>query len=82
LKQPLDRHGSGLATFDDRLDDVARQISKPQNPADMGVVQSDFARPSPPANFGVSFSGMHFVAERIIYANRPGVVCEPAKMRG
>jgi hypothetical protein len=27
LKQPLDRHGSRLATFDDRLNDVGRQIA-------------------------------------------------------
>jgi hypothetical protein len=29
----------------------------------------DFARLSLPANFGVSFSGMHLSRERIIYAN-------------
>src|SRR5947199_4559374 len=40
LKQPLDGQGSGLATFDNSLDDIGRQIAKPQNPADMGVAHS------------------------------------------
>ena len=39
LKQPLDRHGSRLETFNDRLDDVGRQISKSQKPAHIGVVK-------------------------------------------
>jgi len=40
-KQPFDGHGSRLATFDDRLDNVGRQIAEPQDPADMGVAQSE-----------------------------------------
>jgi hypothetical protein len=41
LKQPLDGQGSGLATVDNGLDDVGRQIAEPQDPADMGVAQSE-----------------------------------------
>ncbi len=41
LKQPLNGQGSGLATFDNSLNDVGRQIADPQNPADMGVAQSE-----------------------------------------
>src|SRR6266536_5340284 len=40
LQQPLDGQGSGLATFDDRLDNVGRQVAEPQDSADIGVAQS------------------------------------------
>jgi hypothetical protein len=43
LKQPLDRHGPGLATFDDRLNDVGRQIAEPQDPADMGLIELELS---------------------------------------
>jgi hypothetical protein len=39
MKQPLDRHGSRLATFDDCFDDIGRKVSKSQKPADIGVVE-------------------------------------------
>jgi hypothetical protein len=39
LKQPLDRHGSGLVTFDNCFDDIGRKISKSQKPTDIGVVE-------------------------------------------
>jgi hypothetical protein len=39
LQQPFDGHGSRLATFDDRLNDVRRKIAKSQKPADIGVVE-------------------------------------------
>jgi hypothetical protein len=33
------RQRVGLAAFEDRMDDIGRQVGKPQNPADMGVVE-------------------------------------------
>jgi len=39
LKQPLDRHTSGLATFDDGLNNIGRKVGKSQQPADMGLVE-------------------------------------------
>jgi hypothetical protein len=33
----------GLAAFEDRLDDIGRQVGKPQNPADMGVVELELS---------------------------------------
>jgi tetratricopeptide (TPR) repeat protein len=38
LKQPLDRHGSGLVTLDNRFDDIGRKVSKSQKPTDVGVM--------------------------------------------
>jgi hypothetical protein len=32
-----------LAAFEDRLDDIGRQVGKPQNPADMGVVELELS---------------------------------------
>ena len=39
----IPRRDARLATFDDRLDDVGRQIAEPQNPADMGVVELELS---------------------------------------
>jgi hypothetical protein len=33
----------GLAAFEDRMDDIGRQVGKPQNPADMGVVELELS---------------------------------------
>jgi hypothetical protein len=43
LKQTLHGHRSRLATFDDRLNDVGRQIAEPQDPADMGLVELELS---------------------------------------
>ncbi len=39
LKQTPHGHRSGLATIDDRLNNVGRQIVEPQDPADMGLIE-------------------------------------------
>jgi len=39
LEQPLDGHASGLSTFGDRLNDIRCQITEPQNPADMSLIE-------------------------------------------
>ena len=38
MKQPLDRHGSGLTTFDNRFDDIGRKVGKSQKPSDIGTI--------------------------------------------
>jgi hypothetical protein len=37
-----DESGHGVG-FEDRLDDIGRQVGKPQNPADMGVVELELS---------------------------------------